>query len=361
MHRAGLEAKNLLNQCRLKVAKTFGMPKFSEDRIIFTSSGTEANNIAMVGCAKSKKRDLSAPGTIIISAGEHPSISEPAAMLEREGYDVVRIPTSGGVLDLEYLRTALEKVKSPVIFAGFMLVNNETGAIYDVKSASAIVKAKFPDANIHCDAVQGYLKLKFTPHSIVADTVAVSAHKINSYRGAGALYVSGSVIKRKNITAVMPGGGQEFGYRSGTENLCAISAFAAAAEEGYANFNIRADKLNRLRAKLNAEYEEKLRPLGVKVNLPERCLDGIMNISLPSIRSETMLNYLSGRDIYVSAGSACAANSKKKSAALEAFGCTEDEMDCAVRISMGGCNEEEDVEVLCDALAEGIRTLQKKR
>ena len=357
----GVEAKRLLEESRRKVAKTFGMAKFSEDRVYFTASGTESNNIAMLGCVGAKKRTAETGGTVIISAGEHPSVDESAKSLENEGFDVVRIPTAGGKLDLDYLANALDNAKSPVLFAGFMLVNNETGAIYDVRAASDLVKAKFPDANVHCDAVQGYMKLKTNPKTLGVDTMTVSAHKIHSIRGAAALYVSGNVIKRKNLVPVMPGGGQEWGLRSGTENLCAITAFAAAAEEGFADFSVRTEKVHALRLLLEKQFSDRLEPLGVKQNRPETSVDGIFSISLPQIRSETMLNYLSAREIYVSAGSACAANSKKKSAALTAFGCTSDEMDCAIRISFDETNTEEDITALCDSLCDGIKSLQRKR
>ena len=182
---------------------------------------------------------------------------------------------------------------------------------------------------IHCDAVQAYMKMKFTPMSLGVDTMTVSAHKIHSVRGAGALYVSADVLKRRNLTAVMPGGGQENGFRSGTENLSAIAGFAAAAREGAEELDARIAKTAALRAKL----DELLAPLcekGVRIALPEGAyLSNIASVVLPSIRSETMLNYLSGRGISVSAGSACSAASKKKSAALLAFGHDERTADFA--------------------------------
>ena len=146
VHAVGQRAANELREARAAVGRTLGMPRFSQDRLIFTSCGTEANNIALLGCARAKRRDPARPGTVILSAGEHPSLENPAALLEKEGYAVVRVPTAGGVLDLGFLETALAEASAPVIFAGFMLVNNETGAVYDVKSAAALVKRRFPDA-----------------------------------------------------------------------------------------------------------------------------------------------------------------------------------------------------------------------
>lgn len=365
VYKLGLASKKLLEDCRRRVEKTFGMQKFSRDMVYFTASGTEANNIAMLGCCNAKKHLAKGKtGTVIISAGEHPSVDEPAKLLEKEGYALERIGTRGGELDMDGLKRALDGAKEdgrPVIFAGFMLVNNETGALYDVKSAAALVKEYFPDANVHCDCVQGYMKVKTTPKLLGVDTMTVSAHKIHSIRGAGALYVSENIIKRRNIAPVMPGGGQEFGIRSGTENLCAIAAFSAAAEEAYSTFAERSEKTKKLRAVLEERYHSLLEPLGVTVNRPKNGVDGIMNVSLPGIRSETMLNYLSEREIYVSAGSACAANSKKKSLALQSFGCTENEMDCAIRLSFDATNSEDDILRACEAMAAGVSELQRKR
>ncbi|MBR4895793.1 MAG: aminotransferase class V-fold PLP-dependent enzyme [Clostridia bacterium] len=357
VHAVGVRAANELREARAAVGRTLGMPRFSQDRLIFTSCGTESNNIALLGCARAKKRDPAHPGTVILSAGEHPSLENPAILLEKEGYTVVRIPTAGGALDLDFLEKTLAEADAPVIFAGFMLVNNETGAVYDVKSAAALVKRHFPDAVVHCDAVQGYLKRKFTPMGLGVDTLTLSAHKVHAVRGAGALYVNAATLKRRNLTAVMPGGGQEGGFRSGTENLAAIRSFAAAAEEGFLHLEENIARTAELRRRL----DEGLASLDVRLNRPAEGLDNIASVVLPGIRSETMLNELSGRGIYVSAGSACAANSKKKSLALEAFGVSASDADSTIRISLDYTNTEEDVAALLEGLAEGIASLQRKR
>lgn len=362
VHALGQQAAVLLRESRQKIAKAFGMPRVTKDTVIFTSCGTEANNLAMLGCAASKKRAPENPGTIVISAGEHPSVENPAQRLESQGYTVLRVPTAGGVLDLGWLENELKACTSPVIFAGFMLVNNETGAVYDVKAASLLVKKYFPDALVHCDAVQGFMKMKCTPMTLGADTMTVSAHKIHAVRGAAALYVSENVLKRRHLVPVLPGGGQENGLRSGTENLVSIASFAAAAEEGRTNLAENREKTEHLRALLN----EGLAALDVKQNqalgaenavfLPHIC-----SIALPGIKSETMLNFLSAKNVYVSAGSACSAYSKKKSAALELFGVSPEDADCTLRISLDHTNTEEDIAALLAGLSEGIAALQRKR
>lgn len=360
-HAVGRRASALLEESRKAVLHSLGLPRLTQDRLVFTASGTEANNIAVLGCAHSKTRHETNGqlGTVIISAGEHPSVSGPASLLEKEGYKVVRIPTSGGVLSEDDIRAAVNDAQSPVILAAFMLVNNETGALYDIKKASDIIKSRFPDANIHCDAVQAFTKIRFTPSSLGADTLAVSSHKIHAPRGAGALYISKEIIKRKNISAVMPGGGQENGLRSGTENLAAIAAFACAAAEETADFAKNRAAVESLRALLDGE----LRALCPEIafNLPKNGTPDILSITLPKIKSETMLNFLSSRNIFVSAGSACSAYSKKKSEALEAFGLTEEAADSVIRISISHDNTEDDIKALSGALREGIDSLQKKK
>ncbi len=360
VHSLGQNAAALLRECRASVAKTFGMPKFTADRLIFTSCGTESNAIAILGCAHSKKRDPLNPGTVILSAGEHSSVEKCAAQLETEGYTAVRVPTVGGVLDLDYLKEAVENAESPVIVAAFMLVNNETGALYDVKKAAQIVKAKYPDALVHCDAVQGYMKTRFTPYTLGVDTLTVSAHKIHSIRGAGALFISAEAVKRKNIVTIAPGGGQESGLRSGTENTVSIAAFAAAATDSFEHYAENRAKVEELRAYLDSSLAERCPT--VRQNRPSgEFVPNICSIVVPEVRSETMLNYLSSREVYVSAGSACSVHSKKKSSALEAFGVSPDSADSTLRVALSYMNTADDIDALVDGLAAGIATLQKKR
>ncbi len=361
-HFAGREAARFLETCRDKIAASLGVRRLGADKLILTGSGTESNCLALLGTVYAKKRKPvgGSFGTILLTAGEHPSMDEAAKRAEALGYTVVRIPTPLGVLEEAALEEALSNAASPVIFAGFMLVNNETGAIYDVKSAFRRVKTRYPDALCHCDAVQGYMKLRFTPQSLGADTVAVSAHKIHGTRGAGALYIRGDIDKKKLLVPVLPGGGQEGGYRSGTENLVALGAFAWAAEDAMHRFadhqQQEADLRGAFEARLPALVE-----LGCIPHIPPVHVPGIVNLSLPGIRSEIMLNAMSGRGICISAGSACSAHAKKVSAALAAFGVSPEELDTAVRLSFGWSNTTEEVHLVCDALAEELGKLARVR
>ena len=360
-HKVGAEASRLLSRCRETVADALGVRRGSGDAVVFTASGTEANCTAIIGSYRSKKRKGDGSEWVLIGDGEHPSVDRAAASLEADGCRLVRIPTAGGVLDIARLEEVLSECAGSggtVVLAAFMLVNNETGAIYDVASASSAVKRRYPDAVVHCDAVQGFGKVRFTPYSLGVDTLAVSAHKIHAPRGAGALFVSAETLKRKNVSPILPGGGQEGGLRSGTENLIAIAAFAAAAEAAKTGFDKNRETVAKLRERLDVGLAS-LSPLGVAVKHPARGSDAIANLTLPGIRSETMLNYLSGRDICVSAGSACSEYSKKKSEALAAFGSTPAEIDSSIRVSLSHVNTGDDIDALIAALSDGVGALRR--
>lgn len=361
-HFAGLSAAKFLAGCREQVARAMGLRRLENrmgaDRVIFTSSGTEANNLSLLGAAYAKKRDPHRPGTIVLAAGEHPSMENPALRLESEGYDLVRVPTTGGVLDLDALADVLRDPPSPVLYFGCMRVNNETGTVYDVPAAAGIVRKYAPNAVIHCDDVQGFGKIKDSPERLSVDTLSVSAHKIHGTRGAGALYIRGELDRQKKIVPVMPGGGQELGYRSGTENLFAIAAFAAAATEAARDFAAHRETEAALRASL---LDRLSRIEGVETHIPPAHTEGIVHLSLPAIRSEIMLNFLSGRGICVSAGSACSAHGRHASAALAAYGLDARAMDTAIRVSLDYTNTAEEIDAFADALADGVRTLQRLR
>ncbi len=349
VHFMGNAAHKILEDSRKAIALTLGIRRPADGHVIFTASGSEANNLAIFGSINAK--DRSSKGKVFISDGEHPSVDECANALEKRGFKVYRVPTAGGSLDLDYLE---KNCDSSTVLASFMLVNNETGAVYDVENACRIVKEKAPKAFVHCDAVQGYLKKSFTLKSLGVDAVSISAHKINAPKGAGALCITREVITAKRLVPITLGGGQEDGFRSGTENIPAIAAFGAAATEGFSQMGQRAAKTEALRGVLENCLGD-----AVRINCPKVGLSSIANITLPSIKSETMLNFLSGEGICISAGSACSARSKGVSRALTAFGICDDEADCSVRVSFNHLNSEEDMEFFAKTLKDGIEKLAK--
>ena len=350
VHLAGNDARRLLDEARKSVGETFGIRRSADGEVIFTSGGSEANNLAMFGSIRAKVRN---GGKVFITDGEHASVENAARELEKFGFQVLRIPTVGGTLDLDFIEKNADK---DVVLAAMMLVNNETGALYDIKSAAEIIREKSPKAFIHCDAVQGYLKVKCTPKSLGVDSMAVSAHKIHAPKGAGALYVTNEVLRAKRLAPHIIGGGQETGLRSGTENVPAIAAFGAAAREGMAQLESRRKAAEELSEYLIEKIEGT-----VRINRPEKGIANIINITLPQIKSETMLNFMSQKGICISAGSACSARSHGVSRALTAFGLTESEADCSVRISLSHLNTKEEADIFAKELESAIGSLARKR
>lgn len=348
VHAAGLESAALLRSCRAEVAAAFGLRRSDDFHIIFTASGSEANNLAIRGTALAKKRRIS--NRIITTDSEHPSVANTAASLAAEGFEVVKIPTRGGALDMAALERELD---GGALMVSLMLVNNETGARYDVERAFRMAHAKNPETVTHCDAVQGFMRVKFTPASLGADLVSVSAHKIHGPKGVGALCVAPGMIRAKRLSPVIYGGGQEEGFRSGTENLIGIAGFARACTEAREN-------AERDTAHMDELYRHALDVLpsaGVRLNLPASAAGHIVSLTLPGIRSETMLHFLSEKGIFVSAGSACSSHAHGPSGTLLAFGLSPADADRTLRVSFGAQNTVDDIDRLSDALREGIGRL----
>lgn len=352
LHPVGQKSRAMLENARREIAATLGVrTTLGAGQLVFTSCGSESDNLAILGVAYAKERRRG--GRIITTDSEHAGVENAMQALEKDGFEVIRISTRGGVLDWEQYKAALN---DRVFLVSMMMVNNETGAYYDLKRAFTMAKAKNEAIVTHTDAVQGYLKVPFSPSAIKADFVTLSGHKINAPKGVGALYVSPEALKRRDYIPLLLGGGQESGFRSGTENLIGIAAFGAAAKDGFSHFSQRAMHLLELR-----NYaQEKLASLPVRQNIPTgNRAPHILNITLPDIKSETMLHALSAHGICVSQGSACSAHARKVSSALLAFGLSEADAECSLRISFGFENTREDVDALAVALEEEIAKLVK--
>ena len=357
-HSMGVAAHSVLRRAREQVLTALGIRGGKDENLIFTASGTEADNLAITGTAHAKK--ALAGGKIITSDAEHPAVLRTVGALETEGFRAAYIPTKHGVFDMEQFRREMTR---DTFLVTVMLVNNETGAVNDIRAISDYAKSVNPDCIVHTDAVQGFLKLPFTPTSLGADLVTVSAHKIHGPKGVGALYISPCMIKRRAVSPVIFGGGQESGFRSGTENLPGIAGFGAAAAAGFAALDDDIARMTALRDRLSAMLAEDSVLSGIAVNVPQSEVRAphIVSLRMPKIKSETMLNFLSGKGIAVSSGSACAAQSGRISNALLCFGLTEAEADTTLRISLCAHNTEEELSVLCDALKTGIRMLARMK
>ena len=351
LHTLGFDAEKIMDAARAEICTSLGARGVT---VIFTASGSEANNLAIFGRAYAKER-FKRGAKIITTEGEHASVSEPVARLEDEGFTVARIPTKGGVIDLDALKREMTR---DVVLVTMMMVNNETGALYDLCAVSRIMRASAPDAILHVDATQSYMKIPFTLSSLGADMITISSHKIEGPKGVGALVTTAEVMRAKAITPLTLGGGQEGGLRSGTENVPGIAAFGEAVRLSRAALRNRYGVLCALRERLMAKLADMPE---ISVTEPPVYAPHIVNITLPSIKSETMLHYLSSFGIYVSSGSACSSNSKHLSSALLAFGRSAAEADCSLRISLSHRNTNEDIDALADALASGLGKLSRIR
>ncbi len=350
LHALGFDAEKVIEAAREEIRTSLGARGAS---VIFTASGSEANNLAIIGRAYAKERF--AHGKIITTEGEHASVDEPLGSLVKDGFRVAKIPTRGGRLDLD----ALERELTPdTVLVTMMMVNNETGALYDIAAAARLTRALAKNALVHVDATQSYMKIPFTKASLGADMITLSSHKIEGPKGVGALLVDASVIKSGGLRALILGGGQEGGLRSGTENVPAIAAFAEAARVGRAHLSERYQGLKSLREYLLTKLSDIAE---ISVTLPENPSPSIVNITLPNIKSETMLHHLSSFGIFVSSGSACSSNSKHTSSALVAYGRSPEEADCSIRISLSHRNTREELDAFSEALSAGLSRLSRIR
>ena len=350
LHAAGLAAKKRLEGARSSLIASAGL-KAIEWQTVFCGSGSEANNLAILGSAHTDRHLDSR--RVLITDSEHASVENTAEVLSSRGFEIVRIPTKGGALDLD---TIASEAKKGVCLASFMLVNNETGAIYDIESAAEIIKKACPSALIHCDAVQGFMRIPL-PNAKNIDFFSVSAHKIHGPAGTGALFLRRELIKKRYLCPVIFGGGQEEGLRSGTENLAGAVGFAKAAEI----MKPAMDENCKHMLDVSLYAIDKITAAGAKVNMPTSRAPHILSITLPLIKSQTMLNLLSAGGVCVSSGSACSSNAKNRhvSSALRAFGLSDSDADCTIRMSLCKDNTREDIDKFAELLASGIQRLVK--
>ena len=340
LHRLGMEAEIALSEARETVARSVSA---RADEIIFTGSGTEANNTSLLSCLKAKKRG----GRVITTAIEHPSVLETVKRLEIEGLEVIRLkPQRDGTVSVCDLENALS---SDTVMVSMMLVNNETGAVLPVEDAVKLTKSIAPAALFHCDAVQGYGKLPINVKRLGCDLMSASGHKIHGPKGIGFLYIKKGV----HIPPFITGGGQESGMRSGTEPTPLIMGLMGAVNE-LPNAETQLKK----QQELFCFAAEKLSALkGTVINSPQGCLPYILNISLPGYRSETLLHFLESRDIFVSSGSACAKG--HGSYVLNEMGLDRHIVDSALRISFSRYNTKEDIILLCEALSDAVKQIRR--
>ncbi len=340
LHMKGVEAEKILEEARSNIAKAVGG---NSDGIYFTSGGTEANNLAVIGGALAKKRR---GNKVVVSAYEHDSVIKSAKQLETMGFTVTWLsPDENGIITPE---SVFEAVDEKTVLVSVMLVNNEIGAINPIKEICAAAKRKNPDTLFHTDAVQGFCKVPFKAEKSGVDLVTVTAHKIGGPKGVGALWIK----KGARVLPIHFGGEQEKQIRPGTQAMPLIAAFGTAVSIETESAAERKEHMIMLR-KYFAEAIDKID--GIVLNSKENALPNIVNISVLGIRSEIMLHFLENRGIYVSSGSACALGAK--SHVLAAMGYDSSRIDSAIRISFGRETLKEDIDELVAALKDAMNTL----
>lgn len=336
LYHFGIDAATLLRNARNKVATAMGAER---DRVFFTSGGTEADNWAIFGTVKrfgKKNRH------IITAAVEHHAVLNCMKELELQGYEVTYLqPDKLGNITLDSLKAALRK---DTCLVSIMMVNNESGAVMPIEKMARLTHRLSPDAVFHTDAVQGFLKIPFSAKTLGADLISVSSHKVHGPKGCGALYIS---PRLRSFPALILGGGQETGFRSGTEGTPAIFGFAAACEAGFATFK---EDIRHEKELLSGLVESISQMDGVVVNGAHEA-PHILSLSIPGVPTQNTLNILQDHGICVSAGSACAKG--HRSHVLEAMGIAPEVIDGSFRVSL--CKDTTLEE--CEALLGGIQAI----
>lgn len=346
LHMKGVDAEREITEAKKKIAKTL---KAQDKEIIFTSGGTESNNLAIIGSAMANKR---AGMHLITTSIEHASVSNVMEYLKEQGFEITYLPVdSYGVISLEDLKKAL---REDTILVSLMQVNNEIGAIQPIEEAGKIIKEHNPATIFHVDAIQSYGKLRIVPKKMNIDLLSVSGHKIHGPKGSGFLYIK----DKTKIKPIIFGGGQQKGMRSGTENVPAAVALGIAAEEIYDNFDEKIAHLYALRTHFIDEVT-KLDGVSVNGHLDQNNAPHIVSVSIEGVRAEVILHTLEDRNIYVSAGSACSSNKPAISKTLKSIGLKDQLLDSTVRFSFSVHTTMEEVDYAIGVMKEVIPMLQK--
>ena len=337
LYNFGIETAHALRTARTKVAAALGA---EPDRVFFTSGGTEADNWAIFGTVKRMgKRGKH----IITTAIEHHAILNCMKELEGQGFEVTYLqPDPLGRVSLDALKAALRK---DTILVSVMMVNNEAGSVMPIGQMAKLTHRVCPDAIFHTDAVQGFLKIPFQAKTLGADLISVSSHKVHGPKGAGALYIS---PRLKSFPPLMLGGGQEGGYRSGTEGTPAIFGFAAACAAGAASFR---EDVQREKKLLERCVEMLCKLDRVKINGAHEA-PHILSLSVPGVPTQNSINILQDAGICVSAGSACAKG--HRSHVMTAMNLPPEVIDGSFRVSISKDTTQAELDRLVQVIEQDI-------
>ena len=346
MHTKGVESEHYLRHAREVIAKNL---KVNEKEILFTSGGTESDNLALIGTAFANCR---AGRHLITTQIEHPAILQTMQYLEKQGFEVTYLPVDeNGQIRLSDLEKALRK---DTILVSIMHTNNEIGSLQPIAEAGELIKRFDKSIVFHVDAVQGYGKFRIFPKRMNIDLLSVSAHKIHGPKGVGFLYINEKI----KIHPIVFGGGQQKGMRSGTENVPGIAGMTLAIEKVYENLDEDVERIYGLK-----DYFVKgvSQIPDVKVNgLPgKEAAPHVVSLSVRGVRSEVLLHALEDKGVYVSAGSACASNKPSVSATLKAIGVDKDLLDSTIRFSLSTFTTKEEIDYTLQNLCDIIPMLRK--
>ncbi len=346
LHKKGVESEKYVRYAKEVIAKCM---KVQEKEILFTSGGTESDNIALIGGAYANCR---AGRHIITTRIEHPAVLQTCAYLEEQGFAITYLPVNAkGVISL----SDLERAMTPnTILVSIMHTNNEVGAVQPIEQAGELIKRMNPNTLFHVDAVQGFGKYRIYPKRMHVDLLSASAHKIHGPKGVGFLYIN----ERAKVRPIIFGGGQQKGMRSGTENVPGIAGMARAIEEIFSDFDEKIEYLYSLKQR----FVKGVSALdGIRLNGPVG-RDGaphVVSVSIQGVRSEVMLHALEDRGIYVSAGSACSSNKPSTSATLKAIGVEKQYLDATLRFSFSLYTTEAEIDYTVKCLGELLPMLRR--
>ncbi len=346
LHKKGVESEKYVRYAREVIAKCM---KVQEKEILFTSGGTESDNIALIGSAYANYR---AGRHIITTRIEHPAVLQTCAYLEEQGFSVTYLPVNAkGVISLADLERAMTK---NTILVSIMHTNNEVGAVQPIEQAGELIKRMNPSTLFHVDAVQGFGKCRIYPKRMHIDLLTVSAHKLHGPKGVGFLYIN----EKAKVRPIIFGGGQQKGMRSGTENVPGIAGMAKAIEEVFSEFDEKIEYLY----KIKERFVKGVSALeGIRLNGPVG-RDGaphVVSVSIQGVRSEVMLHALEDKGIYVSAGSACSSNKPSVSATLKAIGVEKQYLDATLRFSFSLYTTETEIDYTVKCLSELLPALRR--
>ena len=353
LHSMGLEAEKLLKLARKKVALGWNA---DEDEVIFTSCGTESDNMALFGIAESRKRK---GRRIISTAVEHPAVLEPLCRLEQQGYEIIRVGVDKECRpDMEALKNSINE---ETILISVMAVNNEIGTLMPIKEIGEL-KAEYNEGKgteivFHTDAVQAFGKLRLDTKKELknVDLMTSSAHKIHGPKGVGALFIRKGI----KLPPLLPGGGQERGLRSGTENMTGISGFGLATELCMRNLEERTAKISAMRDRLREGLSSEIKD--IRLNSPEDGICSILNVSFIGTRGEVILHDLETAGIFVSTGSACSSNKSRQSGShvLNAMKLGKREIEGAIRFSLSEFTSEEETDYTVLKVKEAVERFRR--